>query len=148
MVLPESEEYQRIHVRRSSIYSDALRQFSKFSFDASKPLKVIFIGEQAVDEGGPRREFFRLILQEAFSKSGLFAGWPDHVVPLHNIEALSHNKFYVIGKMVATCLVQGGQPPVCFARAVAEFLVNESVETPVCMEDIPDYETRQRLIEV
>ena len=48
-------------------------------------LRVVLIGEQAVDEGGPRRAFFHLILREAFSQCGLFAGYPANVLPLHNV---------------------------------------------------------------
>ncbi len=40
------------------MFADALRQFSKPTFGMSKMLRVRFIVEAAVDEGGPRREFF------------------------------------------------------------------------------------------
>ena len=55
----DEEDYQRLYVRRSRVYSDAMRSFGKPSFDVEKMLKVSFIGEEAVDDGGPRREFFR-----------------------------------------------------------------------------------------
>ena len=48
------EDFQPIHIRRSSIFEDAVRAFSKPSFDAAKMFKVRFIGESAEDEGGPR----------------------------------------------------------------------------------------------
>ena len=105
-------------------------------------------GEQAVDEGGPRREFFRLLMNEIFTKSGLFSGAPDHVVPLHCVEAVTNNKFSVIGKMLATCLIQGGQAPACFAQAVADFIVYDCIRSPVCLEDIADYEVRSNLEKV
>ena len=107
-----------------------------------------FIGEHAVDSGGPRREFYRHLIPETFSKSGLFAGWPEHVVPLHNIDAVATNKYYVVGKMLASCLVQGGQPPVCFAHAVADYLVYDQVRSIPCIEDIPDYEVQQFMLQV
>lgn len=53
-----SDDYQRIHVRRASLFQDALKAFARPSFNVSKMLKVVFIGEACVDEGGPRREFF------------------------------------------------------------------------------------------
>lgn len=58
--LRDDEDVQRIHIRRSSIFSDALRQFSKGSFDVTKMLQVRFVGEEAIDTGGPQREFFHL----------------------------------------------------------------------------------------
>ena len=88
----DDEDVQRIHVRRSHVFEDSVRQFSKDTFNVTKILKVRFVGESAVDDGGPRREFFQL-LNAIASKSGLFSGFPDHVVPLHNVDALVHDKF-------------------------------------------------------
>lgn len=34
--------------------------------DIKKPLKVIFIGEPAADEGGVAKEFFQLVVREIF----------------------------------------------------------------------------------
>ena len=142
------EDKQRLHVRRSRLFTDSLRAFSRPTFDVSKMLKVTFIGESAVDDGGPRREFFQLLLQEAFSRSGLFVGWPDHVIPIHNVEAVANNKFYLVGKMISTCLVQGGQPPVCFSAAVADYIIFDEVKSAPCIADIPDCSVRQKLEKV
>ena len=105
IVKPVDENYQRIHIRRSRLFADAMRAFSKPTFNASKMLKVVFIGEPSVDDGGPRREFLQLLMRDAFATSGLFAGWPQHIVPLHNVQAVANNMFYVTGKMMAACLV-------------------------------------------
>ena len=142
------EDVQRIIVRRSHLFSDALRTFSRFSFDPTKYLKVTFVGEPAVDEGGPRHELFHLMIQSAAYTSGLFAGLPGHLTPIHSVEALSSNKFYVVGKMLATGLVQGGQPPVCFAKPVADFLAFESVKSVVDLEDIPECDIIESLKKV
>jgi len=68
-------------------------------------------GEQAVDEGGPRREFFRLLMNEIFTKSGLFSGAPDHVVPVHSVEAVTSNKYLVVGKMPLVLFKEGNPHP-------------------------------------
>ena len=68
------DDVQRIVVRRSHLFSDAFRTFSRSVFDPTKYLKVTFVGEPAVDEGGPRRELFRLLIQSATCQSGLFTG--------------------------------------------------------------------------
>lgn len=143
------EDYQRITVRRSTLFGDAFRSFSKPTFNVSKMLKVCFIGEPgAVDEGGPRREFFCLLIREMFSKSGIFFGWPENVIPMHNVEAVAKNKFYVIGKMITTSLVQCGVAPQCFARAIAEYLVFDHIRCTPCIDDIPDIEVKDMLLKV
>ena len=83
----DNEDIQSICVRRSAVFTDALRSFSKQSFCADKILKVEFFNDSAVDDGGPRREFFHLLMHEIF-KSSLFAGFPYNVVPVHNIKAV------------------------------------------------------------
>ena len=93
MICGNEEDRQRIHVRRSNLISDTIRAFSRPTFNVSKLLKVVFVGEPSVDEGGPRREFFQLIIKELFSYSGLFIGWPQNVVPVHNVEALAKNEY-------------------------------------------------------
>ena len=108
----------------------------------------MFFGEQAVDEGGPTREFFCLVLRDVFSRSGLFTGYPDHVVPVHNVEPLENNKFFIVGIMIATSLVQGGESPSSYANTVADTLVFGDVRSAVCLEDIPDYTVRSTLKEV
>ena len=143
----DDEDVQSVRVRRSNILLDSLHQFSRKSFNVSKMIKVNFIGEEAVDMGGPRREFFHLLMQEIF-QSNYFAGYPDHVIPLHNVEALLDNKFYTFGKMIATCIVQGGEAPVCFAKAAADFLVNRQVSSPTNLDDIPDYDVKDCLTQV
>lgn len=110
-------------------------------------IKVNFIGEEAVDLGGSRREFFHLLMQEIF-QSQYFAGYPDHVIPQHNVEAAVDNRFYIFGKMIATCIVQGGEAPVCFAKPVADYIVNREVSSPTNLDDIPDYDVRDGLSQV
>ena len=145
----DEEDFQRISVRRSHLYLDALRTFSKPTFNVGKMLKVCFIGEPAaIDDGGPRREFFSLLTREIFRTSGLFSGWPEHAVPVHDVHAIANNRFYVVGKMLATCLVQGGELPVCLAKAVADYIVFDSIRSPPCIDDIPDFEIKQLLLKV
>ena len=50
--------------------------------------------------------------------------------------------------MIATALVQGRQPPVYFASAVADFLIFNRVKSPVDTNDIADFEVRQCLKKV
>lgn len=144
----DEEDRQRIHVRRSHIVEDSIRAFSKHTFSVSKMLKVVFVGEPSVDDGGPRREYFQLVMREIFTKSGLFVGWPLNVIPVHNVQAVAQNKYYVVGKIIATSLVQGGQPPVCFSAALADYTVFDEVRSCPCLQDIPDYEIRQKLEKV
>lgn len=79
------------------------------------------------------------LLHDIFNHSGLFAGYPNNVVPLHNVQAVESNKFYVIGRIIAMSLVQGGEAPACFSNAIADYLVCERISSPMDICDIPDH---------
>ncbi|KAF4019792.1 hypothetical protein G4228_011439 [Cervus hanglu yarkandensis] len=68
-----------LHVRRSNLVGDALRELSIHSdIDLKKPLKVIFDGEEAVDAGGVTKEFFLLLLKELLNPIyGMFTYYQD-----------------------------------------------------------------------
>ncbi len=143
----DTDDLQRMNIRRSHLLEDSIRQFSKHSFDVRKKITVRFVGEQSVDDGGPQREYFHLLIQEIF-KTSCFAGYPENVVLLHNVEALSSNRYYVIGKMIAASIIHAGAPLSCLASAVADFIVWNQVKSPVCIDNIPDYEVQACLKEV
>ena len=49
-------------IQRRNILSSVYRAIQQTGFDFHRPLTVVFSGEDATDEGGPTREFFRLAL--------------------------------------------------------------------------------------
>ncbi|XP_063047735.1 probable E3 ubiquitin-protein ligase HERC4 isoform X1 [Engraulis encrasicolus] len=61
-------------VRRENIVGDTMEVLRKSkNVDYKKPLKVIFVGEEAVDAGGVRKEFFLLIMRELLDpRYGMF----------------------------------------------------------------------------
>uniref|UniRef100_A0AAR2LM97 HECT domain-containing protein n=1 Tax=Pygocentrus nattereri TaxID=42514 RepID=A0AAR2LM97_PYGNA len=61
-------------VRRENVVGDTMEVLRKSkNVDYKKPLKVIFVGEEAVDAGGVRKEFFLLIMKELLDpKYGMF----------------------------------------------------------------------------
>ncbi|GJP52902.1 hypothetical protein CLOM_g12065 [Closterium sp. NIES-68] len=60
-------------VRRDHIVEDAILQVQQHAGDLKKPLKVKFVGEEGVDEGGVQKEFFQLIIRDILdAKFGMF----------------------------------------------------------------------------
>ena len=88
---------------------------------------------------------FSLLYESSFATSTVVHGWPDHVLPVHNINAVAESKFYLIGKIIATGLVQGGEPPVCFSAAVADFIIYDSAHSKSSIDDILDHDVRDAL---
>lgn len=121
------DDFQNIVVRRNHLVSDTFEQFNDKEFNCSLTLKVRFVGEAAEDIGGVKREFFCLLIEQMFSVHDMFNGWPTNVIMKHNIEAVALNKFYTAGKILSTVMIQGGQAPLCFSVAVADYLVYDKV---------------------
>ena len=55
-----------INIRRNNLIEDTLNEISKPGIKLQNPIKVKFIGEQGVDEGGVRKEFFLLFIRQIF----------------------------------------------------------------------------------
>ena len=63
--IADSDTYNKIHVRRNHIWGDTIRTITQSSFNPINYLRVTFIGEPAVGEGGPCQEFFSLVLAKS-----------------------------------------------------------------------------------
>ncbi|KAI0563647.1 Regulator of chromosome condensation RCC1 [Gracilaria domingensis] len=81
MRVPEGEmghlRYMVLYVRRDNIVSDAFVQIAELvkrhPRELHKPLRVKFEGEEGVDEGGLRKEFYQVLLEHILSpKYGMF----------------------------------------------------------------------------
>lgn len=63
-----------LQIRRNNIIEDTLNAVSNSNVNLQKPLKVKFMNEQGVDEGGVRKEFFLLLVRQIFDANyGMFS---------------------------------------------------------------------------
>jgi ubiquitin-protein ligase E3 A len=66
--------YLYLEVRRDHILEDTLNKIVNPGLNFKKPLRLHFVGEQGIDEGGVRKEFFQLLIKDLFDPSfGMFA---------------------------------------------------------------------------
>ena len=63
-----------LNIRRDHLIEDTLNEVSKPDLNFQNKLKVKFSGEQGVDEGGVRKEFFILLIRQIFDPNyGMFS---------------------------------------------------------------------------
>ena len=63
-----------LNIRRDHLIEDTLNEVSKPNMNFQTKLKVKFAGEQGVDEGGVRKEFFILLIRQIFDPNyGMFS---------------------------------------------------------------------------
>ena len=72
-IAASNDVFLTIRIRRNNLIEDALNELSKTDIKLQNPIKVKFIGEQGVDEGGVRKEFFLLFIRQIFDPNyGMF----------------------------------------------------------------------------
>ena len=134
------EDINRVNVRRSRLVEDALQAFSRHGFNPSKLLQIRFVGEPAIDAGGPLRKFFALFHKELAQKHTLFEGCEGHKVFAINIDACRKQHFETIGRIMAMSIVHGGRAPHFFTRSVVEYIAFGSVNSTPDIDECPDAE--------
>jgi hypothetical protein len=58
--------YLILRVHRDNLIAETLQEISYKVDELQKPLKVQFIGEEGIDDGGVQKEFFQLIVRQLF----------------------------------------------------------------------------------
>ena len=106
------------------------------------------MGEPAEDGGGPRREFFRFALSAVTNDPALFKGPPGRRVPVSSAHALLKRSFFYVGNLIAASISQGGLGPCCFPAWVYEYLCHGLDSCEVGVEDIPNEEKKELVLEV
>ena len=111
-------------------------------------IKIQFVGEPAVDQGGPRNEFFSLVHNEV-SKSGMFIGKENRKCFNHDILALEQRNYYIYGQLCYIAVLQGSPSPCFFAPSVVDYIVYGKIEkVETCIGDVPNQKVKQKLEEL
>ena len=73
ILISSKDLFLMINVHRNNLIEDTLNEVSKPGIKLQNPIKVRFLGEQGVDEGGVRKEFFLLFIRQIFDPNyGMF----------------------------------------------------------------------------
>ncbi|XP_026059142.1 G2/M phase-specific E3 ubiquitin-protein ligase isoform X2 [Carassius auratus] len=141
----------QINVCRDNVLLCSLRAFKRRFFNPEAKLDVVFVdeddnGEGAVDEGGPTREYLRLLMR-AVHQSNIFEGHEKDRQLSLDTQALQTKLYMWVAKMIAVCVVHGGVGPHFFS----ERLFNQicGIPTPPAMVDeVCDHAFREQLIKI
>jgi len=122
--------YLVLRVRREHLIRDSLHQLASRSADLKKPLKVHFVGEEGVDEGGVQKEFFGLIIHQLFDPCwGMFEQdekTRDFWFNRNSFE--SNREFELIGMLVGIAIYNSVILDVRLPRVAYKKLMRESVD--------------------
>lgn len=99
--------YLVLKVRRDHLIPDTLQQLqSREDWDYKKPLKLVFVGESGIDEGGLRKEFFQLIVSQIFNAQfGMFyVDEESHTYKFNPTSFESTQEFELIGIVIGLAI--------------------------------------------
>ena len=125
--------YQRVIVRRRHLWDDALYRFC-IGIDFSKYIHVTFVGEPAVDAGGPLREFLYLLMAEVANNNMLFCGDEGCRVLVPSMTALEKETYKYA--------------PTFFAPSVVDYITRGMKGVHPTIDEIPHHHIRRLLEEV
>ncbi len=109
-----------IFVNRQDILSSVFEEFKSIT-NPHLTLEVSFYGESAEDLGGPRREFFRLSLQEMKAKY-FEKGWQMHMAA----------EYELVGLVLALSTIQNGLVPRFFTEQMLLEVFGSSLPANPC----------------
>ena len=144
-----NDRISKFNISRSNLWEGALRGLKRKSFSPDSKVSVKFTddsgtSEGAVDLGGPKREFFTLVI-EWIVNSQLFCGTEKSKFLSCNANYLANDFFFYAGEFIAMSIVHGGPGPRCFGLPLYDSLIKGVSQASVSVNDVYDVDLRNSL---
>lgn len=126
LLMGPSALYLVLQVHRDSIVRDTLNQLALHPDDLKKQMKVQFVGEDGVDEGGVRKEFFQIIVRQLFDEAfGMFVRDDEAHTYYFNPASLEEvAEFKLCGMILGLAIYNSTILDMHFPKAVYKLLCN------------------------
>jgi E3 ubiquitin-protein ligase HECTD2 len=119
-----------LRVRRDCLVDDSLRQISEAvgagTEELKKGLRVHFTGEEGVDAGGPRKEWFLMIVRDIFDPNhGMFVYDDEsHTCYFNPASFETSDQYYLVGALLGLAIYNStildvALPPFAFRKLLA-----------------------------
>ena len=140
----------KFNISRNHIWEGSVRALTRKSFSPQNKVSVKFcddIGrpEGAIDQGGPKREFFTLAL-EWIVNSQIFCGTEKNKFLSCNATCHLNDHYFYAGQIIAMSLVHGGPAIRCFSPGLYHSLVHGVRSASVDISDVYDPDLRNYLL--
>ncbi|KAL9551824.1 hypothetical protein PS6_004806 [Mucor atramentarius] len=106
MVVRASNPYLVLCVSRDNLIDDSLRQLAQNELDLKKSLRIEFVGEEGVDAGGLRKEWFLLLVRSLFDPQyGMFTFDEDSNLCWFNPASFENeDQFFLVGVVLGLAI--------------------------------------------
>jgi hypothetical protein len=131
------------------VWEGAVRGLSRKSFSPGNKISVKFCdglgtAEGAVDQGGPKREFFTLVL-DSLLNSQIFFGSENTKFLSCNASCQTNDYYFFAGEIIAMSLVHGGPGFQCLAPAVYDSIIHDTRSASLDVNDVYDFQLKSSL---
>ncbi|RVE73096.1 hypothetical protein OJAV_G00046220 [Oryzias javanicus] len=139
----------KFNINRNTVLDGAIRGFKRGTYDPCNTMSVRFsddmgVHEEAVDLGGPRREFLRLLI-EALPQSQMFEGQDGRMNLALDSAALREDRYFIAGRAIAVSLVHGGPPAGFLSPTLFASLVHGPECSKPTLEDVADRDLQAKI---
>ncbi|XP_046844259.1 uncharacterized protein LOC124438266 isoform X3 [Xenia sp. Carnegie-2017] len=118
----------RLNVCRKNIWCDFIEYRSSGKVSPTDSVKIVFVGECAIDDGGPKREFFSEML-EHMERRLFYNG-----KPINSTVAIMNGDFRFAGEVMVMSLLQSGPASSFISPDVYKYITKQALTT----EGMPD----------
>ncbi|PVZ98788.1 hypothetical protein BB558_005204 [Smittium angustum] len=137
-----------LKVRRNCLADDSLKQLSLLQSDLKKPLQIQFVGEDGVDAGGLKKEFFMLLIKELINPmTGMFSVEQDssnNAMWFNPSSIETSDLYFLTGIVVGLSLYNGMVLDLHFPLAIYKKLLDLSVyDIPAIISKSPTAQVPQ-----
>ncbi|KAK5126025.1 hypothetical protein LTR85_011380 [Meristemomyces frigidus] len=127
----QADGYFHLRVRRDCLVDDSLRQISEAAGagqgeELKKGLRVHFSGEEGVDAGGPRKEWFLMVVRDIFDPNhGMFVYDDESNTCYFNPNSFeTSDQYYLVGALLGLAIYNStildvALPPFAFRKLLA-----------------------------
>ena len=120
----------RLSVEEDSILEDSFCYYKSKDFDPETPLRIAFKGQDAIDAGGPLRQFFTLVVDRIATR--FFEDGSTNLVPTINANTIISEIFVVVGKIIAHSIVHGCSGFPYLARVTYHYICSGNIMDAAC----------------
>ncbi|KAF9166421.1 putative E3 ubiquitin-protein ligase [Actinomortierella ambigua] len=128
-----------LHVHRNNLIEDSLRQLSMHDSDLKKSLRIEFVGEDGIDAGGLRKEWFLLLVRQLFDPQyGMFV-YDDqsHYCWFNPASFESLDQFYLVGVVIGLSIYNSTILDLPLPLAVYKKLLHSPMtSSPMTLHDL------------
>lgn len=137
-----SSPYLVLKIRRTDIIQDALQKLAQQPPEQlKKPLKIVFDGEEGVDEGGVQKEFFQILIEQLYNKDfGMFESVDETNNLWFNKNCFEVNlQFELFGKLLGLAIYNQVILDVKFPGALYKKLMIDK-DAQIGLSDLLDFQ--------